>query len=253
VRTARETWGESWILDYRRLDDRRFLESRLTSEYGDVIWGRVAKARPSAPAGKPRPHSYHIIVIDSKGNAITGSNSYQQSLPWGPGIFVEGVFLPDIRISLAYPEEVPPSTRRVNALTMHLVFDRGSRSLRFATGSIGDSIVEACFQWLVNLMDYRMSAAGAVSTPVFGTFPHDVHLANVDWNSNWLNPGIDPGIVALLEKRGMKFQQKGPLVGTGLDSGLGAVAVVRPRGAVEGSLAPWPGLTDSQPVPPRGP
>lgn len=243
VRTAHQAWAESWIFDYRRLDDRKFVESRLTSAYGDTVWRRVATALPAASRRKIRPHSYHIIVVDPKGNAITGTNTYQEMFPWGPGIFVQGVFLPDIRITLAYPEEVPPGTRRVNGLTMHLVFDRGS--LRFATGSIADSILEAAYQWLVNLIDYRMDAAGAVSTPGFGTFPHDVNLAGIDWTRNWLSPKIDSTIVALLEKRGLKFEQKGPLVGTGVDSGLGAVAVVHPDGTVDGSMAPWPGLMNS--------
>ena len=244
VSTARATWAESWIFDYRRLDNRKFVESRLTPAHGDRIWGRLPRGLAAPPVQRIRPHSYHVIVVDAEGNAITGTNTYQQWLPWGSGVFVHGVFLPNIRRSAAYPDEVPPGSRRVNGLTMHLVFDR--RALRFVTGSIGDTILEASYQWLVNLIDYRMGAAEAVATPGFGTFPHDVNYTNIDWTSNWLSPKIRPTIVRALETRGLKFEQRGPLVGTGLDSGLGAVAVVQPNGTVDGSVAPWPGVTTAE-------
>jgi gamma-glutamyltranspeptidase / glutathione hydrolase len=242
VRTARETWAESWIFDYRRLDDRKFVDSRVTSEYAAQIWSRVARALPKRPVTKKGSHSYHIIVIDKQGNAVTGTNTYQQTLPWGAGIFVQGIFLPDLRLSLAYPVEVPPGSRRMDGVTMHMVLERGA--LRFASGTIADSILEASYQYLVNLIDYQMNAEEAVSSPGFGTFPHDMSFSGMEWTSNWLSPRIDPSIVDILKKRGLNFRQEGPLVGTGVDSGLGGVAIVHPDGTVEGETAPWPGLTN---------
>jgi gamma-glutamyltranspeptidase / glutathione hydrolase len=242
VRTARETWAETWIFDYRRLDDRKFVDSRVTSEYAAQIWSRVARTLPKRPVTKKGSHSYHIIVIDKQGNAVTGTNTYQQTFPWGAGIFVQGVFLPDLRLSLAYPVEVPPGSRRMDGVTMHLVFEKGA--LRFASGTIADSILEASYQYLLNLIDYQMNAEEAVSSPGFGTFPHDMNLSEMEWTSNWLSPRIDPSIVDILKKRGLNFQQEGPLVGTGVDSGLGGVAIVHSDGTVEGETAPWPGLTN---------
>lgn len=125
---------------------------------------------------------------------------------------------------------------------MHLVFEKGA--LRFASGTIADSILEASYQYLLNLIDYQMNAEEAVSSPGFGTFPHDMNLSEMEWTSNWLSPRIDPSIVDILKKRGLNFQQEGPLVGTGVDSGLGGVAIVHSDGTVEGETAPWPGLTN---------
>lgn len=242
VRTARQVWAELWIFDYRRLDNQKFLESRLTSKYTTKIWSKIAKALPRKAAPKAASHSFHIIVVDDKGNAVTGTNTYQQTLPWGKGIFVQGVFLPDVRLDLGYPLASPAGGRRVNGLTMHMVFD--TRGLRFLSGTIGDSLVEASLQFLVNLIDYRMNAQKAASTPGFGTFPRDVGLLDPDWTSNWLNPKIHPRIVERLKKRGLNFRQHGPLVRTGVDGGLGGVVIVQPNGSVEGRTAPWPGVTE---------
>jgi gamma-glutamyltranspeptidase/glutathione hydrolase len=241
VRTAREAWAESWIFDYRLLDDRKFVDSRLTPQYAAQIWSRVAQARKQQPATKNGTHSYHIVVIDKNGNGVTGTNTYQQTLPWGDGIFVQGVFLPNLLVSLAYPVEVPPGTRRMDGVTVHMVLEKGA--LRFASGTIADSILESSFQYLVNLIDYRMNAAEAVSSPGFGTFPHEIDLSGMDYTSNWLSPRISSSIVDTLKKRGLNFQQKGSLVGTGVDSGLGAVAIARSDGTRDGSTVPWPGLT----------
>jgi gamma-glutamyltranspeptidase / glutathione hydrolase len=254
VRTAREVWAELWIFDYCHLDNQKFLESRLTAKYTAKIWSRVARALPRKPMRKTASHSYHIIVVDKKGNAVTGTNTFQQTLPWGQGLFVQGVFLPDVRLDIGYPVAAPAGSRRVNGLTMHMVFDKSG--LRFLSGTIGDSLVESSLQFLINLIDYRMNAQEAVSAPGFGTFPHDVNLLNTDWTSNWLSPRTHRKIVQRLKKRGLYFRQQGPLLGKGVDAGLGGVAIVHPNGTVDGQTAPWPGLSDrrgaSRDAPRRG-
>jgi gamma-glutamyltranspeptidase/glutathione hydrolase len=242
VRVARSVrLLDYWVYDYRLLDDRRFVDSRLTSEYGSQIWSRVKAELPKPPVIKPAPHSYHIIVIDKNGNAVTGTNTYQQTFPWGEGVFVQGVFLPNLEVTLAYPVEVPTGSRRMDGLTMHLVFQKGA--LRAASGAIADSLIESSYQYLVNLIDYGMTAKEAVSSTAFGTFDHKPDLTGgIDWSTNLLRRTIDPSIVRTLERRGLKFQQTGTLVSTGIDSGLGGVAVVRSNGTVEGEAAPWPGV-----------
>jgi gamma-glutamyltranspeptidase/glutathione hydrolase len=236
VRTAREVWGETWIIDPKKLDDRSFVEAKLTRDYGRQIWGRV-KAKLVAPVSARRgSHSYHIIVADAQGNVVTGTNTIQ-SLPWGDGIFVEGIPLNQGGL---LPSASEPGERRLNGLSMHIVMRDGQ--FRFATGAITNSLVEANYQFLLNLIDYRLPPDKAVSLPRFGTFPHDFE-GNVDWSSNWLDPEIPASVVREVEKRGLKFKRDGPLICTGLDTGLGAVLAALPGGRVEGAVAPWPGLT----------
>jgi gamma-glutamyltranspeptidase/glutathione hydrolase len=237
VRTVREVWAEQWLFDARKLEDRRFVEARLTPTYALRVWNRV-KSRLSTPPREPsRLHSYHIIVLDQDGNAVTGTHTIQ-SLPWGTGIFVEGIPLSPGGM---VPFGVGPGERRLNGLTMHLAFRNGK--LRYATGAVTGSLVEANLQLLLNLIDYRLPAERAVSMPRFGTFPHNLEGTRWDWSSNWLDPRVSSRIVERLRARGLFFEQKGPLVGTGLDTGLGAVAAIKPDGRLEGATIPWPGLT----------
>jgi gamma-glutamyltranspeptidase / glutathione hydrolase len=237
VRTARQVWQElPWLEDPHILEDRAAVESRLTSNHAKEIWNRVNQKLQAGTAARRGSHSYHIIVVDKHGNIVTGTHTIQ-SLPWGHGLFVEG-------IPLTYMGYVPsksgPGERRLDALTMHLGFRDGK--FRFATGAITAALLETNLQFLLNVIDYELPPDQAASLPRFGTFPHDLR-GKVKAGSNWLDPDIPEEIVHQLERRGLSFVRKGPMVCTGLDTGLGAIVAVQPDGSLVGATAPWPGLT----------
>jgi gamma-glutamyltranspeptidase/glutathione hydrolase len=233
VRTARAVWAEPWLFDYRQLDNRKRVESRLTSKYTAKIWARVAAQLPVRPKAKGGSHSYHIIVIDKDGNVASGTNTHE-STPWGDGIFVEGIPLANAG---TIPWSTRPGERRLAPFSIHLVFKDGR--LQFASGAFTPSLIEASFQFLLNLIDYKLPVNEAVSLPRFGTFPHDPVGSQVettlDWSSNWLDPRVSATIVDSLKARGLFFQQKGFV-----DTGLGAVVAVHPDGTTEGATAPLP-------------
>ena len=77
--------------------------------------------------------------------------------------------------------------------------------------------------------------------PRFGTFPHDL-AGKEDRGSNWLDPDIEPDVAQALLSRGLSLTRTGPLVCTGLDTGLGALLKVDSDGTYRGAMAPWPGL-----------
>jgi gamma-glutamyltranspeptidase / glutathione hydrolase len=237
VRTARQVWQElPWLEDPRVLEDRAAVESRLTTRYTKEIWDRVHQKLPVRTTARSGSHSYHIIVADEHGNVVTGTHTIQ-SLPWGDGVFVEGIPL----TQMGYvPAKSGPGERRVDALTMHLGFRDGQ--FRLATGAITATLLETDLQFLLNLIDYGLPPAMAASLPRFGTFPHDLR-GKFDLNSNWLDPDIPEEVVRQLESRQLSFVRKGPQVCTGLDTGLGAVMAVQPDGSLAGATAPWPGLT----------
>jgi gamma-glutamyltranspeptidase/glutathione hydrolase len=233
VRTARAVWGEPWIFDYRQLDNRKVVQSRLASKYTANIWAKVGAQLPVRPRAKGGSHSYHIIVIDKDGNVASGTNTHE-STPWADGIFVEGIPLANAG---SIPWSTRPGERRLAPFSIHLAFQDGR--LRFTNGAFAPSIIEASFQFLLNLIDYKLSVNEAVSLPRFGTFPHDSGATQVettlDWSSNWLDPRISAETVDTLKARGLSFQQKGLV-----DTGLGTIVVAHPDGTMEGATAPWP-------------
>jgi gamma-glutamyltranspeptidase / glutathione hydrolase len=230
VRIARQVWAESWILDYRVLEDRSLVESRLTPDYTRQIWDRVEKRAPFQGIGTAESHSYHIIIVDKDGNVASGTTTIE-SEPWGEGIFVEGV---PLSIAGAIPFNTAPGRRRISPFSIHFAFH--DNRLRFAVGGISNSLVEATFQFLVNLIDYQLPIDHAVSWPRFGTFPAKKIL---DLKKNWLDPRISNDIVKALKKQGLKFEWKGAI-----DTGLGCIVAAEPNGMLSGVVAPLPYMAD---------
>lgn len=235
VRTARGVWAEPWLFDYRVLDDHQLVQSRIQSSYADRIWDRVATKVEPTVRRKTGTHSYHVIVVDRHGNAVSGTHTHQ-SEPWGEGLFVEGI--PLTSAGRIQPWYTQPGERRLSPLSIHLTFHAGR--VRFLTGAISNSVVEAEFQNLVNLIDYGLAPTRALSMPRFGTFPvadTATHPLGLDLEQNWLDPRIGPELVARLRDQGLKFQQLGVV-----DTGLGVVAAIDPRGQISGAVSVLPGF-----------
>jgi gamma-glutamyltranspeptidase len=187
-------------------------------------------------------HSYQVVVVDGEGNAITGTHTHE-SLAWGSGIFVEGV---PLNTAGRIPWTVAPGERQLSPFSMHLILHGGR--LRAASGTFSSSLLEASFQFLVNLIDYRMTVQEAVTKPRFGTFPYDpaapltttipqLLAAN---RPNWLDPRVNPEIVRALADRGIQFvQTPAPGMGGWVDTGLGAAVSVGRDGRLQGAITPW--------------
>jgi gamma-glutamyltranspeptidase/glutathione hydrolase len=229
VRIARLVWSEGWLLDHHVLDDRRFVQFLLAEDHVDELWARLLgdMGTPSIPL--MRPHSYQIIVVDREGNVVNGTTTIESD-PWGEGFFVEGVPLSTAGTA---PWSTANGQRRLSPFSMHFAFE--GDHLRFASGGISNSVVEAEFQFLVNLIDYGLGVGEAVSMPRFGTFPAKRKLA-ID--RNWLDPRVDDDIVKSLKGR-LRFERDGLV-----DTGSGAVVAIDPRGILAGAPAPLPFLPD---------
>jgi len=230
MRTARQVWSESYLLDPKSLANREFITSRLADEYGVDIWERVRNRAPARPMGVGGLHSYHIIARDKEGSIFSGTTTIE-SAPWGDGIFVEGI---PLTTAGAIPWGKTPGARRISPLTAQFAFRDGEP--QFVVGTISNSLLEAAFQILVNLIDYEMPPAEAVSTPRFGTFP-----TGGAWRGrpllldrNWLDPRVSKSIVNALKNNGIRVTQSGIV-----DTGLGAV-LSRTGSANEGATVPIP-------------
>ena len=228
VRTARQVWSESWLLDYTALDQPDLVYSRLTAEYTESIWRKVRDRAPAHPLQRNGVHSYQIIVVDGAGNIANGTTTIE-SAPWAEGYFVQGIPIPS---SGRVPWNTAPGERRLSPFSIHLVLKDGSP--RFSVGAISDSLVEAAFQLLVNLIDYHLPVQDAVSLPRFGTFPH--RLGSVlKLDKNWLDPRVSKKSVQALKRHGIRFKQRGAI-----DTGLGAVISIDPDGLMHGTTVPLP-------------
>ncbi len=232
LRIAREMWAEEWLFDVRVLDDRALVESRLTDEYTRQIWERIAAQSFTESTQQPGSHSYHITVADRDGNVVSGTTTIESD-PWGEGFFVQGI---PLSTAGAIPFHTAPGQRRLCPFSIHFVFQDGR--LQFAVGSFSNSIVEASFQFLVNLIDYRLPVESAVSVPRFGTRPVSYDLP-LDPGRNWLDPRISRRIVRSLKKRGLRVRRDGSV-----DTGLGVLLDATRPDTLCGIAAPVPYIAD---------
>ena len=218
--------AEPWLKDRAKTDDATFVAAQFSQAHLDDLWAKVEKRVQLPTAPNTGTHSFHIVVVDQDGNAVTGTNTIE-SLPWGKGIFVEGIPLTAAGI---LPFASRPGERRRSSLTMQLGVKEGR--LRFASGAYSASLLAAAFEFIVNIVDYKLSSSDVVSLPRFGNRAWDLTWAQNSRGGIWLDPRIEKSIVSSLEARGLKTVQSGHV-----DTGMGAVAVVHDDQTVEGSIA----------------
>jgi gamma-glutamyltranspeptidase len=210
VRVARAVEEESWIYDYRNLDNETLVYSRLTSDYTDAIWAKVqGKLNNAYSEIAPCYHTLCSIIADTEGNVVSGKHSINSNW-WGSGLFVQGILLNSSGdITYRY---TGPGQRRTQGAPNFLVFKDGP--LRYACGTWGSSNPQTAFQFLVNLMDYGLSADQAAEFPRFGGFPFDEATWTVDYTKNELEESISQEIENTLNTRGLYFKRV-RRVGTG--------------------------------------
>lgn len=228
IRIAREVWSERFIFEDIVEEDPTTVQSRLTGDYAATIWERVVKQNPALALPRGGTHSFHIIATDDDGNIASGTTT-AQSDPWGDGIFVEGLLL---TTAGRLPFSTGPGRRRLSPFSVHLALLKGQPL--FSVGAISNSVAEAAFQLIVNLIDYRLPLHTVVQSPRFGTFPPNRRqMPRLD--RNWIDPRIDRKIVRTLRKRGIKLHSRGLV-----DTGLGTVLSFYDGQTSEGGTLPIP-------------
>jgi gamma-glutamyltranspeptidase len=168
--------------------------------------------------------------VDKEGNAITGMHTIEGK-PWADGYFVEGVPLNNAGSLKFEFFRGLAGQRKPTGTAMDLVFEKGR--LRFATGAFAASTLLADIQFLVNLIDYKVSAKDAVSFPRFGNRLRQQEDQPI---KNSVSPRIKADVIQALQNRGIYFEKV--TYKNGLDTGLGAVAVIHEDGTKEGAFAP---------------
>ena len=210
VRVARAVDEENWTRDYRSLDNRDLVNSRLTSDYTANIWAKVeANLSNVYTPTSPAHHTLTSVIADTDGNVISGKHSINSEL-WGPGLFIQGIPLNGSGdLTGRY---TGPGQRRTQGAPNFLVFKDGP--LKYSCGTFSNSNPQTAFQFLVNLMDYGLPADEAAGLPRFGSFPYDEATWMVDYSKNWLDERVSQKIVDILAARGLYFERR-RRVGTG--------------------------------------
>lgn len=222
--TARYAFTDS----AKQLDNQASIQSALDSD-AEKVWVQATSTMPSSSSVSDQgTHSYHVVVIDNDGNAITGTNTIE-SLPWGSGIFVGGIALSSAG-NMPY-FDTQPGKRDLSPLSMEIGLKNSK--VAFASGAFASSLTPASFQFMVNIIDYKLSAADVVSLPRFGINSYDMISHKPTGRGRWLDKRVDQAIVQALSKRGLPFDQEGYV-----DTGLGSAAIVNADGSVDGAIAP---------------
>ena len=159
--------------------------SLITKEYAskqrasiDPDHAKPWKDMLSVPPAQGGSNTTHFSVVDSNGNAV--SSTYTLNFPYGVGLVAEGTGvllnneLDDFTAALGasnafglvgFEANLPaPGKRPLSSMTPTIVLKDGKPVL--VTGSPGGSrIISTVLQVIVNVLDYHMDVAAAVSVP----------------------------------------------------------------------------------------
>ncbi len=189
--------------------------ARLTSKkYAAALRGKIgaratpaADIRPGQPVGSEGKNTTHFSVIDRDGNAV--SNTTTLNFSFGLGLVADGTGvllnneLDDFTAKpgtanayglVGFNANLPgPGKRPLSSMTPTIVLKDGKPFL--ITGSPGGSrIITAVLQVIVNVIDFHMPIAQAVSAP---------RLHN-QWmpDQTYVEPGFDAAVLDALRARG---------------------------------------------------
>jgi gamma-glutamyltranspeptidase/glutathione hydrolase len=227
LRAAQAVYAEPWLLDPAKVEDDGFVAAQLCTENAKRIWDRVQVGQgPIEAVERQGTHSYHIVVVDAQGNAVTGVNSIG-SLPWGEGIFVQGAALTGSEAAAPW---TGPGQRPLDPMSDRLVFRDGK--LWIVGGTFAMSMAEASLQLTLNSIDYGASAEQSALLPRFGTYAvNQLDLSLPESAGLWLDQRFPEELVEAIQAHGFRFTRDG-----WIDTGLGSIVILRPDGTLDAGM-----------------
>jgi gamma-glutamyltranspeptidase/glutathione hydrolase len=162
---------------------------------------------PGKPAGRESTETTHYSIVDASGNAV--AVTYTLNNGYGSGVTVPGLgFLlndgmDDFTVKPNTPNmfglvqgevnAIEPGKRALSAMTPTIVVRDGKPFMVLGAPG-GPRIITAVLQVLLNVIDFHMNIQDAVDAPRF----------HHQWKPDklYLEPGISPDTVALLEDMG---------------------------------------------------
>jgi gamma-glutamyltranspeptidase / glutathione hydrolase len=216
-----------------QLTDKRYA-ARLRST---IAPDRATPTASLAPAPREGMETTHYSVVDRRGNAVATTTTINNL--YGSGVYVAsaGFFLNDEMDDFAAQPGKPnmfglvqgeanavqPGKRMLSAMSPSIVLDRRGKLLLVAGSRGGPRIITSTSQVILNVLDYRMTLADAMSAP-------RVHHQALPDSLLVERDGITPAVADSLRAMGY---------GVTMGRGIGLVnAVMRVRGGYEGMSDP---------------
>lgn len=183
------------ILSPRAADLRRAELLDMLARFRD---GSGQAAGDGAPT--PAPGSCHVTIIDGAGNIASVLHS-QYCLPWGTGLFVDGVSIstPGCHFLRHRP---PPGGRASIQICPNMFFKDGRPVL--VSGSPSLSLIPAIVQCTTALLDFGMSIEETVHQPRFGGY------SDADPSALMIEAGFPAASVAALKRSGQALVETPP-------------------------------------------
>ncbi len=206
----------------KQLTDEIYLRNRMK----DYVPGKAGNSQSITPgnfSGKESDQTTHLTVIDKLGNVVsvttTLNNNYgSKTVIGGAGFFLNDE-MDDFSIKPGTPNlygavggeanAIAPGKRMLSSMTPTIVLRDGKPFLTVGTTG-GTTIATSVFQTIVDVIDFKMSAADAVNGPKF--------------HHQWLPDQIDVEasfpiqVKTELEKMGYRFNVR---------AGIGRTEVIR--------------------------
>jgi gamma-glutamyltranspeptidase/glutathione hydrolase len=163
------------------------------------------------PAGREGTETTHYSIVDAEGNAV--AVTYTLNNGYGSGVTVPGLgFLLNDEMDdfTAKPDSpnlfglvqgkgnaIAPGKRPLSAMAPTIVLRDGKLFMVLGAPG-GPRIITAVLQVLLNVIDFRMGIQDAVDAPRF----------HHQWKPDrlYLEPGVSPDTVALLQARGHQIE-----------------------------------------------
>jgi gamma-glutamyltranspeptidase/glutathione hydrolase len=191
----------------------------------------------SIPTVREGMETTHYSVVDERGNAVATTTTLNNL--YGSGVFLTsaGFFLNDEMDDFAAqpgtpnmfglvqgePNAIQPGKRMLSAMSPTIVLDRDGSLLLVVGSRGGPRIITSTSEVILNVLDYRMSLADAMSAPRLHhqALPDSLYIER---------GGVTPAVMDSLRAMGYAVAQS---------RGIGLVnAVMRVKGGYEGVSDP---------------
>ncbi len=224
-------------------DDPANGQKLLDGPQANDLWRDVAAKVDRTPLPPEGSHSYAVVVIDDQGNAVAGTHTIE-SLPFGSGIFADGVPLNNTAIlhpSLpGQPYTTPPNSYIIEPLSASMVFR--DRQLVLADSTFSASLWPADFELTVSAVDFGWNPERIALTPRFGGYAIDLVKLTADLSTTALDKRFSAHVVDAMAARGLTLSQKGyidtgMLVQVSRDPATGALSGFTPEQLPDGEAA----------------
>jgi gamma-glutamyltranspeptidase/glutathione hydrolase len=234
LRTVSAVNAEPQLYSHDFMSTESSVRSLLDGQRATQLWQTVKAATNVESIAPHGSHSYSVVVVDAAGNTVAGTHTIE-SLPFGSGIFVDGVPLNNAGIFHSWqvdsPYSTPPGNDVVEPLSAVIAF-RGKQMV-LATATFSNGLWPADLQTVVSALDFGWTPERIALTPRFGGYSVDLSTMVADPTTTSIDKRFNPDVVTKLAARGIKLSQQGYI-----DTGMIVVVARNPHSGLLTGFTP---------------